>query len=777
MNANLDIAPAQTRELLHELREHLLDRVTLAYAENLKAAKQDLAQLVLRASDPDRRACYEAANTLLINDASELLRDFRRLFEGDYETAIANLHGNESKPWETVGELSLVDTDEFERDLAIDRLAAKAVYSCSQQLTALDRRVGAMLHLKRLDSDRNPISVKRLFRAFVQAADACSGTKQLALILLETFQHYTSNDLPDIYRQLNQHLADNGVLTTMPVLFEDSDLEIKSRTRDSATSSGGGDIFTRLINGISGGRGTTAHSLGGAFRSDGADAAEIGAGGFSAGVPGQMGTMVLGQLVDCLTGLQRGDSQSAADLGIKFDDFDPSSSAALHSLAGSPLLRLLKPTDGMTVDLVARLFDCIFADPEVPPSLQTELGRLQVPILKVALTNKAFFSDQGHPARQLMDIIATAARGWGKGGDQQLLDAVHSSVKQVVDEFESDTSVFRAQSEHLERILREADDHARQNVSELVQRLEQRDRNVVAPSVVADQIAQHLIGEKIPPAVDAFINDTWRDLLIRIYINYGEKSEPWQRALRTLSDLIWSVQPKVVPAERQRLMNLLPDLLRRLPEGMAQIGRSEAWDPFLQDLMQLHMRAIKPNAQQPKGTAEPDARPAPSTTANAEAPPKTQTDAQRGMPGRSSDHRTADTIAAGNPTSAKTPSEAAPGTEPNSKTTPGIGDPDAFTDAARQIEVGDWIELSGIDGSSMTLRAIWVSHHSGLSLFADRHGRNQQILRLEVLAQHLRRSNARILSRDPLTHRAVEQLLTAASPKPSRDEAKKCRTP
>jgi hypothetical protein len=730
MNASIDIAPARMRELLHELRDRLLDRVTVAYAENLKSAKQDLVQLGMRATDPDRRLLYEAGHALLINGASELLRRFRGVFEADYDNAIANLDGSEANPWEAVSELSLVDADQFERDLAIDRVAAKAAYSCSQQLTALDRRVSAMLHLKRLDSERNPLSVKRLFSAFVQAADDCGRTDQLALVLLETFEHYTAGDLPDIYRQLNRHLADNGVLPTMPVLLEEGNHEIKRSASDSEASSGVADVFAQLINGRSGGRGLGTIAFGRPDTNGGADGAAFGADGISTGTPGQMGTMVLGQLIDSLTGLQRGNSQAAADLGIEFDDFDPTNSTALRSLAGSPLLRWLKPTDGMTVDLIAQLFDCIFADPEVPAALKKELGRLQVPILKIALTNKAFFSDQRHPARRLMDIIAAAARGWGKDGERRLLEAVQGSVKKVVDDFESDTGVFRAQSEQLERILQEADQRARQNVSELVQRLEQRDRNVVAPTVVEDQIARHLVGQKVPRTVEAFINDAWRDLLIRIYINYGEKSEPWQRALQTLSDLIWSVQPKQLPAERQRLMNLLPDLLHRLPEGMAQIGRSEAWDPFLQELMQFHMRAIKPKAHELDAADEPPMEAAASSPTNART--NSEVAARQGVAGRPQDA--------------------------------GIPSADEFTEAARRIEVGDWIELSDIDGSSLTLRASWISRLSGLSLFADRSGRNQQILRTEVLAQHLRRGNARILSRDPLTRRAVEKLLTTASP-------------
>jgi len=759
MSAGIDLGPVQLRELLQALRDRLLDAAVTAYAENLKAAKQDLMQLGLRASDPDRRALYEAGYALLLDDASGLLRRFRIAFGSEYDTAVATLEGREPTSWEPVGELSLVDTDEFERDLAIDRVAAKAAYSCSQQLTALDRRVGAMLGLKRLDSDSNPLSLKRLFRAFVRAADECGGGEDLALVLLETFEHYTADELPEIYRRLNQHLADNGVLATMRIELEERDCAIKGFTSDPEE----GDTFARLIKSVGAMSGQGLAGVGGGT-GGGSGSPDAAGGGLPHGAQVQMGTMVLGQLIDGLTGLQRGSGQAAADLGINVGDFDPASSESLRSLAGSPLLKWLKPMDRLTVDLIAKLFDCIFADPEVPRALQNELGRLQVPILKIALTNKAFFSDQQHPARRLMDLIAAAARGWGKDGEEQLLEAIRSAVNRVIADFESDTSVFRDQSEQLELVLHEADRRARQNVSELVHRLEQRDRNVVAPTVVGDQIRRQLAGQDVPAPVEEFISQYWRDLLIRIYINYGEKSEPWERALRTLADLIWSVQPKTSPAERQRLMALLPDLLNRLPEGLAQIGKSAVWESFLQEIMQLHMQAIKPKAAEsktPSGQAE--QRPIQGATDmgdslrgnSGEDPQASGRNLQQG----SGDRTTATVGGGAGDSDTGGLGQEAVADAPHSATAT-----DEFTQAARQIEVGDWIELSGIDGSTLTLRASWMSRVSGLSLFADRYGRNPQILRLEQLAHHLRRGNARVLSKAPLTGRAVARLLTEAVP-------------
>ena len=68
--------------------------------------------------------------------------------------------------------------------------------------------------------------------------------------------------------------------------------------------------------------------------------------------------------------------------------------------------------DAVTVDVVAMLFDLLLNDRELPDALRAQIGRLQIPVLKVAMMDKAFFADRQHPARRLLDTIAGSATGW-----------------------------------------------------------------------------------------------------------------------------------------------------------------------------------------------------------------------------------------------------------------------------------------------------------------------------------------------------------------------------
>ncbi|MEG3012810.1 MAG: DUF1631 family protein, partial [Pseudomonas sp.] len=70
-------------------------------------------------------------------------------------------------------------------------------------------------------------------------------------------------------------------------------------------------------------------------------------------------------------------------------------------------------------------------DRTLPDSLKALIARLQIPMLKVAVLDKSFFSRGSHPARRLLNEIGTAALGWGKRDDYQR-DSLYVRIEQVV---------------------------------------------------------------------------------------------------------------------------------------------------------------------------------------------------------------------------------------------------------------------------------------------------------------------------------------------------------
>ncbi|MBK6279557.1 MAG: DUF1631 family protein [Gammaproteobacteria bacterium] len=85
----------------------------------------------------------------------------------------------------------------------------------------------------------------------------------------------------------------------------------------------------------------------------------------------------------------------------------------------------LGQADEDIINVVAMFFDVILDDRNLPLEIQALVSRLQLPVLKVALKHRSFFTDRKHPARQLINEIARTSIGW-ESSDRDEQDAVHS---------------------------------------------------------------------------------------------------------------------------------------------------------------------------------------------------------------------------------------------------------------------------------------------------------------------------------------------------------------
>jgi hypothetical protein len=206
----------------------------------------------------------------------------------------------------------------------------------------------------------------------------------------------------------------------------------------------------------------------------------------------------------------------------------------------------------VTVDIIATLFDFIFDDTSVADPIKALVGRLQIPVLKVAMLDRTFFSSKAHPARRLLDGISRAAIRCGPhaGHDDPLYARIAEIVERLQNEFTQDTSLFDLLCVELEAFLEgqeaAADDRAVQAVS-LVAEQEQRELAALA----ADQVLASWLATPLPAAVTDLLNHEWRRLLIRHHLSGDDVA--WGVAMSTVGELVASVQPQSDVQSRKRL--------------------------------------------------------------------------------------------------------------------------------------------------------------------------------------------------------------------------------
>ena len=198
------------------------------------------------------------------------------------------------------------------------------------------------------------------------------------------------------------------------------------------------------------------------------------------------------ELIGSLTRLQQGDLGAIAGAAATLD-------ASLLTAGTTNVVRELKSTqigssvdqsDAMTMDIVAMLFDQIFGDKRVPYALKVLIGRLQIPVVKVAVLDKKFFSKKSHPARRLLDTLGEFAFGLDETFDQSsaVYTKLEGIVQRLLDDFEDDIQIFETLNDDLLVLVRDENQRAENAAKEAARKVAYMERLEVGKAVAQFEI-------------------------------------------------------------------------------------------------------------------------------------------------------------------------------------------------------------------------------------------------------------------------------------------------
>lgn len=117
---------------------------------------------------------------------------------------------------------------------------------------------------------------------------------------------------------------------------------------------------------------------------------------------------------------------------------------------------------------------------------------------------------------------------------------------------------------------------------------------LAAETAAARRMVAMIRERGVPETLLPFLRHGWVRVLAIGYDAGGESGPPWRAAVRTLEDLMWSIEAKPDAAARARLRTLLPDLLRRIGAGMDQVALPPAdRRATLDTLMAIHRALLQ----------------------------------------------------------------------------------------------------------------------------------------------------------------------------------------
>ncbi|MFZ4964982.1 DUF1631 domain-containing protein [Pseudomonas gingeri] len=612
--------------------------------------------------------------------------------------------------------LALVPNDELEKTVALDAMVAKVLSRDGFALGQLTTRLNALI-TRRLEDQDNPMGPAMLCEYFLEAGRDLGVEIKVKLIILKLFEKYVLSDADQLYAEANQLLIATGVLPELKAVpsrrASDRPAAAARASQDEAGAAKAGsssldasvqEVFSALQELLLHVRGSVAPRL---------DAGS------------EIQPISTRDLLRLLSHLQQYvPTQTAPD---DFDLRNQLEQLLTRVSVKSGKSRVVGVMDEDVINLIAMLFEFILDDRNLPDSLKALIGRLQIPMLKVAVLDKSFFSRGSHPARRLLNEIASAAMGWGARDDYQR-DALYVRIEQIVqrllNDFVDDPAIF---SELLVDFLAFTSDERRR--SEL---LEQRTRDAEEGRAKAEQARQRvqevlnerLLGKTLPEVVVRLLQEAWSKVLLLTCLKHGEASAEWQAGLQTMDDLIWSVEPSGQADARLRLLELVPGLLKALRDGLT----SAAFDPFatsefFSQLESLHVQVFQRLAKQ-------------------QAEPATVDEAQPAMVA------VLEEIVLGSPDDA-----------PAEERLVELPENDAGLLWVRQLRIGSWVEIREDDENSLRCKLTAIIESTGKYIFVNRTGMKVLERTVQGLAVEFRRGAVRLLDDALLFDRALESVI------------------
>jgi hypothetical protein len=254
--------------------------------------------------------------------------------------------------------------------------------------------------------------------------------------------------------------------------------------------------------------------------------------------------------------------------------------------------------DPRVVELLSRMFGLIQADTQLSGACRAVIARLQVAALRIALQDTSMFQSLEHPVWQLTDRIAHASAGYPAPDDPRhaaLLSFCEAVAEEISRNPASDAAMFKRGAARVDKFLAEQLQWQLREAAATVESLRRAERREILEQHLSQRLAEQMAPVRTSPEIRRFVTGVWAKVLAEAMLQFGEQAEPTPTYLKTVDDLLWSLQTPDHPQSRQRLLGLLPGLLQRLRAGMALIGMPAAeQQPVLDALMVVHTEALRP---------------------------------------------------------------------------------------------------------------------------------------------------------------------------------------
>jgi hypothetical protein len=225
-----------------------------------------------------------------------------------------------------------------------------------------------------------------------------------------------------------------------------------------------------------------------------------------------------------------------------------------------------------TIEIVALMFQSILAEDRIPPVIRVWFARLQMPVLRVAISEPEFFDSLQHPARRLIDRMGSCVLGFDVTVSGGAMESEIKRVVQVIEQYpETGRRVFQLVYDEFDKFLsRFLSQHgSTARVVSVAQQVEQKETMTIQYTI---EMRNMLNDMPVRDEIREFLFKVWAEVLSIAAMKNGPQHEETITLKRAAADLVWAASAKPNRNDRARVIADLPKLLQLLRLGMSMLG-------------------------------------------------------------------------------------------------------------------------------------------------------------------------------------------------------------
>lgn len=586
-------------------------------------------------------------------------------------------------------QLELLDPVEQELATTLDQLGTRGDSRHGGVLYELGYRIAVLIGAPPLEGEALPLGPHALAQAFHHASLPLELPLEHQVQLLRSFDRAVIHSLANLYAAVNAHLLQHGILPQLrsaPLprhLSRPAPAPAEAEAphhRESAASEPI-EVLESLRNLLARQRAASGTHFTHSANDRAASTEEL---------QTALGALQqhLGQVTDRASRELRSAARLREELLVQLN-VGKSPDAPQTQLTGE---------QGDTVELVAMLFEQLGKQLQGGGSANALLGNLQLPVLRMAVADHAFFEQEQHPARQLLDTVTSAANEWLDGSDDDATRLLASKLEHLVTRAAEEPpsnglyAMLLADIEHHLALLNRKAKAAERRHIEAAQGRERLD---AARARAGELMAQRFAQSAPRGLLRALLDRAWSDVLALTLLRHGEDSDAFGEQLAITDQLLGRLP-----------MGNRAQLQQDVEAGLQQIG--------------MHTEEAIQVAQRLLGV----------TPADGGADQPSTTD----LALRLKQHqRLGEALGA--------ESAPVPVVAPAKPADPHV---ERLLKHLRQLPFGTWFEFDGVAGGVVTRRKLaWYSPMSGRCLLVTRRGQRSNETTLLELAQDLAHGRAR----------------------------------